>query len=37
LREALEGFEGAVGRVDVIGTSGFETKEDTLSADGRAA
>ncbi|MDP9475106.1 MAG: hypothetical protein M3R38_05345 [Actinomycetota bacterium] len=34
LTAALEALEG---RVDVIGTSGFETREDTLSADGRAA
>ncbi len=34
LVEALEALDG---RVDVIGTSGFETREDTLSADGRAA
>ncbi len=36
LREALEALEG---RVDVIGTSGFEAREDTISAGeaGRAA
>ncbi|MDP9477284.1 MAG: hypothetical protein M3R38_16655 [Actinomycetota bacterium] len=34
LERALEALEG---RVDVIGTSGFETREDTLSVDGRAA
>ncbi len=37
LREALEAFEGGAGRVDVIGTPGFETREDTSSLDGRAA
>lgn len=34
LREALEALEG---RVDVIGTSGYEVCEDTISADGRVA
>ncbi len=34
LTAALEALEG---RVDVIGTSGFETREDTISVDGRAA
>ncbi len=36
LTAALEALEG---RVDVIGTSGFETREDTISAGeaGRAA
>ncbi len=36
LERALEALEG---RVDVIGTSGFETREDTLSVakPGRAA
>ncbi len=36
LERALEALEG---RVDVIGTSGFETREDTISAGeaGRAA
>ena len=30
LTQALESLEG---RVDVIGTSGYETREDTLSAE----
>ncbi len=34
LREALAALEG---RVDVVGESGFETREDTISVDGRAA
>ncbi len=34
LHEALQALED---RVDVIGTSGFETREDTISVDGRAA
>ncbi|MDP9479404.1 MAG: hypothetical protein M3R38_27655 [Actinomycetota bacterium] len=34
LKRALEALEG---RVDVVGTSGFETREDTISVDGRAA
>ena len=33
LREASEGLEG---HVDLVGTLGFETREDTLSLDGRA-
>lgn len=33
LREASEGLER---RVDLVGTLGFETREDTLSLDGRA-
>jgi hypothetical protein len=34
LTQALEALEG---RVDVVGTSGFTTREDTISADGRTA
>ncbi len=34
LQRALEALEG---RVDVVGTSGYEVREDTISADGRAA
>ncbi len=38
LKRALEALDGSA-RVDVIGTSGFETREDTISAGeaGRAA
>ncbi len=36
LERALAALDGSA-RVDVIGTSGFETREDTLSVDGRAA
>lgn len=36
LVEALEALEGPA-RVDVIDTSGFETREDTIGVDGRAA
>jgi hypothetical protein len=34
LEQALEALEG---RVEVVGTSGHEVREDTLSAAGRAA
>jgi len=34
LGQALETLDG---RVDVIGTSGFETREDTIIMDGRVA
>ena len=34
LERALEALEG---RVNVVGTRGYEVREDTLSADGRAA
>ncbi len=36
LTAALEALDGSA-RVDVIGTSGFETREDTLSVEGKAA
>ncbi len=36
LERALEALDGSA-RVDVIGTSGFETREDTLSVEGKAA
>jgi len=35
LREALEALDA--GDVADLGTSGFETREDTLNVDGRAA
>jgi len=35
LREALAALDA--GGVILVGTSGFETREDTLSVDGRAA
>jgi hypothetical protein len=34
LTAALQALEG---RVEVVGTSGYDVREDTLSADGRAA
>ena len=37
LEQALEALEALEGRVDVVGTSGYEVREDTLSADRRAA
>jgi hypothetical protein len=37
LREALAALEGGAERVDVIGTSGFDTREDTIATGGRAA
>ncbi len=36
LTVALEALDGSA-RVDVIGTSGFTTREDTLSVEGKAA
>ena len=37
LREALAALEGGAERVDVIGASGFDTREDTIATGGRAA
>jgi len=37
LREALAALDSSAGGVILVGTSGFETREDTLSVDGRAA
>ncbi len=37
-REGLEAaLEALGGRVDVIGTSGYDVREDTISAEGRTA